>query len=61
VGVSLLLANVVPPLAAAVERTGGRWGAPVALLVVALPGLTLTFWLAACLVRTCARGGVRTG
>ena len=32
----------------------GSYGIPIALMVVVLPALTLTFWVAACVLRTLA-------
>jgi low temperature requirement protein LtrA len=50
VGVSLSAAGSI------FERVAniGGWGVAVALLLVVLPALTLSFWIAACVMRTFA-------
>jgi hypothetical protein len=49
------LTRALPELFRAVAALNQDWGAPLALLLVLLPGLTVTFWLAGCLVRAGVR------
>jgi hypothetical protein len=49
------LLRALPELFRAVAALNETWGAALALLLVLLPGLTVTFWLAGCLVRAGVR------
>ena len=44
-----------------IASTRASLGAPAALLLVALPSLTLLFWTAACLLRSLAAAGATQG
>jgi hypothetical protein len=55
VAAAYALTRALPQLFRAVAALSGEWGVPLALLLVLLPGLTVTFWLAGCLVRASAR------
>ena len=49
------------PMLALIASARASLGVPAALLLVALPSLTLLFWTAACLLRSLAAAGATQG